>query len=112
MQHIDGPATAKSKLLRDYEEQKLYPPWLSLRVIRTSHEVQQNLETEVSVEGIDPPVEFSIFARAPGNGASEIKPKIMKCPHCKKDKRHFLGNKHKCWFKVGGSTKHVVNMID
>ena len=73
VQHVDGPATAKSKHLHGYEKQKLYPPRLSLRVIRTLHEVQQDLVTvvtvkgvtDVSVHGVKPSIGFSIFARAP-----------------------------------------------
>ena len=57
--------TAKSEFLREYEELKEYPPRLSLKVIRTPHEVQQDLVTEVSVDGVDPSVAFDIFARAP-----------------------------------------------
>ena len=68
MQDVKGSPRAKSKFLRDYEKRKLYPPRFSLRVIHTSHKVQRNLETEVSVKGVKPSVGFSIFAPAPGNG--------------------------------------------
>ena len=64
MQHVDGSPTEKKEHLCGYEEQKLYPPSLSLRVIRTSNEVQEDLVTEVSVQGVNPSVKFSIFARA------------------------------------------------
>ena len=57
--------TKKRGFLRRYEKLKEYPPRLSLKVIRTPHEVQQNLVTEVTVDGVNPSVAFGIFARAP-----------------------------------------------
>ena len=66
MHHVDGTVAAKSKALRDYEKLKQYPPRLSLRVIRTPHLVKQGLKTVVTVTGVNPPVEFHIYAQSPG----------------------------------------------
>ena len=54
MQDVGGNVTAKSEFLRGFEEVKQYPPRLSLRVVRTPHQVQQDLETVVTVDGVDP----------------------------------------------------------
>ena len=68
MQHVHGSVEARSNFLRGLEEQKRYPPRLSLRVVRP-HEVQQDLESVVTVDGVvtedDMPLRFTVFAQAP-----------------------------------------------
>ena len=70
VQEIDGDITEKSEQLRSLEKQKRYPPRLILW-IRRSPEVQQDLETTVSVNGVvtrpgkPKPVGFTIIAPAP-----------------------------------------------
>ena len=64
-----------SEILKQLEDLKQYPPRLSLEVFRSQH-AQEHLETDVTINGIEPQLICPLFTLCPG-----IECTIVYCKH-------------------------------
>ena len=62
---IDYQTDDISSRLKQLEDDKQYPPRLSLEVVRSQH-AREHLKTDVTINGIEPQLKCRLFTLCPG----------------------------------------------